>query len=134
MISFKWEKSRILTCNNQLFEKWGILWYVKTLETIWKFKTYRMFSNKFMYYWIKISYFERHRKSCIKLSYKKGQNVILLNPMVILNFWERSWNFLLSKDKILRYMTNDGKFRIPTVKLKIPGKIFLKSESRTSVT
>ena len=25
-------------------------------------------------------------------------------------------------------------FRIPTVKLKIPGKAFLKSESRTSVT
>ena len=26
------------------------------------------------------------------------------------------------------------KTRIPTVKLKIPGKLFLKSESRTSVT
>ena len=28
----------------------------------------------------------------------------------------------------------DQAIRIPTVKLKIPGKIFLKSESRTSVT
>ena len=27
-----------------------------------------------------------------------------------------------------------AKIRIPTVKLKIPGKAFLKSESRTSVT
>ena len=27
-----------------------------------------------------------------------------------------------------------GHFRIPTVKLEIPGKAFLKSESRTSVT
>ena len=31
-------------------------------------------------------------------------------------------------------MPTDQAIRIPTVKLKIPGKAFLKSESRTSVT
>ena len=39
------------------------------------------------------------------------------------------------EDRVVsKVCSSSGIFRIPTVKLKIPGNAFLKSESRTSVT
>ena len=70
----------------------------------------------------------KSRESSTKnnLSSQGKKSTVCTFQQAILNNFESS-----STD---RELISIGKTRIPTVKLKIPGKAFLKSESRTSVT
>ena len=69
-----------------------------------------------------------------KLSDRRRELHVLLQAMFIYGIWYTSNHYHLfqheppTSDKV-----KNNWVRIPTVKLKIPGKAFLKSESRTSV-
>ena len=79
----------------------------------------------------------RFRKSPFESKYRKASNPILIRDLrtAVRDFLYWSWyGVVLRSTKSLTTPVPMVRERIPTVKLKIPGKAFLKSESRTSVT